>query len=94
MGLFLYLRIVSRMMTGLMMELFHVLDIIFRLIMNALKMGFRGLGWLVFPFYAILRWFSLLFYRFSEVVFLGTAKTGREKAEDWWNRHFPPRTNG
>ncbi|MHB1652463.1 MAG: spore cortex biosynthesis protein YabQ [Desulfitobacteriaceae bacterium] len=93
-GLLLYIKLFSHAVTSLALKLYWLLERIARVLRNTIKVGLHGLGWLMAPFYSILRWFSLLLYRLGETVFLDSAKLGRQKAVNWWERHFPPRTNG
>ncbi|MHB1405753.1 MAG: spore cortex biosynthesis protein YabQ [Desulfitobacteriaceae bacterium] len=93
-GLFLYLRFLSRFVTH---TLLSTLDFILKTLLwlrSLLRFPYRALVLLMKPPYAILRWLSLLFYRMGEVMLVPRTGQIKRGALDWWDRHFPPRTNG
>ena len=93
-GLFLYTRIFSRIILWIFFKTYHFLEQCLGLILWLLKIPLKVLVILMRPPYTILRWFSLLVFRIAEA-FLGepVVKT-RMKVLGFWDRLFPPRTNG
>lgn len=93
-GLLFYGRFLSKIVTGSALRVYHFLDWLAERILQGLNLGLRLLTALVRPFYTVLRWASLLFYRIAEALLWEQAHIRRRQAGDWWKRHFPPRTNG
>ena len=93
-GLLFYLRLFSRTVTRLLLKSFDLVLAILRFDLHLLEFPYRGLRLLMRPFYAVLRWASMLMFRLSEAVLVYPAKRLSLDARDWWDRHFPPRTNG
>ena len=93
-GLLLYLRILSHGVTRLALRSYGLLERVNRFFVLGAKGCMRALGWLMRPFYGVLSWLSMLFYRFGQAVILASAKSGRRRAGAWWERHFPPRKSG
>ncbi len=93
-GLLIYGRLLSGMVTGSVLRVYRLLEWLIEWMVQGVKAGLCLLTALMQPFYAVLRWASLLFYRMGEAILWERARTRQQKAEAWWNRHFPPRTNG
>ncbi|WP_035242938.1 spore cortex biosynthesis protein YabQ [Desulfitobacterium hafniense] len=93
-GLFLYTRILSRITLWLFFKCYRFIEACLGLILLVLKFPFKVLAVLMRPPYAVLRWFSLLVFRIAEA-FLGKPLTKTRKTMiSFWERLFPPRTNG
>jgi hypothetical protein len=93
-GLFIYNRIFSRLALWLFFKFFLLIEKILWLIREGVKIPVKGLVLLMRPPYAILRWFSFLVFRIVENFFAEPLITTRKKILNFWNRLFPPRTNG
>ena len=93
-GLLLYGKLFSRTVTASALKVYRALDWLLARVVQGLKYAFYLLAVLMRPFYTVLRWASLLFYRMGEALIWEQARVRRRQAGDWWNRHFPPRTNG
>ncbi len=100
-GLFVYLKVFSRLITRILFKLLSLLEKTVALFVRSLKVPYRGLVLLMGPPYAILRWMSLLLYRIAEVLVADPLSRARYKTARLkfklariWNYFFPPRTNG
>lgn len=93
-GLSLYLRVFSHSVTRAALGSYRLLERINRLLIWGVKGGITVLSLLMRPFYGLLCWISMLFYRFGQAVILESAKSGRRRVGSWWELHFPPRTKG
>lgn len=93
-GLLFYGRMLSRWVTGGATWVYRLCEYLTDRFRQGLKAGLRLLTVLMRPFYATLRWASLLSYRMGEALVWERARIGHQKADNWRKRHFPPRTKG
>lgn len=93
-GLFLYLRLFSLTVTRILLRSFFLFQAGVRAILGLLAYPYQALVFLMRPPFVLLRWFSLLIYRSGEAVVGWPAKNLGRNLQKWWDRHFPPRTNG
>lgn len=93
-GLVLYLRLLSRFTVRFFLKFYDFVIRLLELIHRGINIPIRGLVLLMRPPYAFLRWFSLLVYRMAEVLLLGPLVRIKQSINTFWNRLFPPRTNG
>ncbi len=93
-GLFLYLRLFSRTVIRLLLRMLDMLRWVVNGLSKLLLVPVHGLMYMMrFP-YAVLRWFSMLVFRVTEVTVGRRAKSLGRNVRVWWRRIFPPRTNG
>jgi len=93
-GLFLYMRVLSRATLWLFFKLYLLIENLVWLILEGLKIPVKGIILLMRPPYAFLRWFSLLVFRIVETLLAEPVWRVRKKILSLWDRLFPPRTNG
>ncbi|WP_425807863.1 spore cortex biosynthesis protein YabQ [Desulfitobacterium sp. Sab5] len=93
-GLFLYLRFLSKLIIKMYLRLFYMISYFFWLLKEGAKIPIRGVFVLMRPPYALLRWFSFLIYRILEAFLAQPLKQIYLKAIFFWERLFPPRTKG
>ncbi|AGA67644.1 Spore cortex protein YabQ (Spore_YabQ) [Desulfitobacterium dichloroeliminans LMG P-21439] len=93
-GLFLYSRILSPVVVWLLFKCYWLIERFMGLILSLLSIPIKIVRALMGPPYAILRWFSLLLFRINEALWGESLVKIRKKAINFWNRLFPPRTNG
>lgn len=93
-GLFLYMRVLSRATLWLFFKLYLLIENLAWLILEGLKIPVKGIILLMRPPYAFLRWFSLLVFRIVETLLAEPVWRVRKKILSLWDRLFPPRTNG
>lgn len=93
-GLFLYIRILSKPSLWFFFKLYRLIESLVWIILEGLKIPIKGVMLLMRLPYAVLRWFSLLAFRFVESFLAEPIVRTRKKAINLWNRLFPPRTNG
>jgi len=93
-GLFLYMRTLSKYILSLLFGSYRLLQICLDFILKLLKIPVRVLVVLMGPPYALLRWFSLLLYRIGEALLGEPVQRMRQRMLNFWERLFPPRTNG
>lgn len=93
-GIFLYLRLLSRTLIKVYIQLFRLISYLFWLLRQGLKVPLRGVFILMRPPYALLRWFSFLGYRILEAALAQPLRQTRGRIFDFWNTLFPPRTKG
>lgn len=93
-GLILYLRFFSRYLVRSYFALYQLITNLVKLLFRGIMIPIRGLVLLMRPPYAILRWFSLLFYRIGEHIVYRPILNLKINAKEWWRQRWPPRTNG
>lgn len=96
-GLFLYLRFLSKGFIKAFFHLFRLISYLLKLLREGLMIPVKGIIILMRPPYAILRWLSFLVYRILEAVFDQPLKRTSAWLADLWNRLLPPsppRTKG
>lgn len=93
-GLFLYLKLLSRFVLRFFFQLFIFISYCGNLIHRGLKIISKGLVILMSPPYALLRWLSLLLYRIGQNILLEPLLRLKKGYHFWWIRMFPPRTKG
>ncbi|WP_206811427.1 spore cortex biosynthesis protein YabQ [Paradesulfitobacterium ferrireducens] len=93
-GLLLYLRLFSRLVTHFLLSTFDLVKKTLLGLISLFRYPLRALVLLMRPLYAFLRWLSLLFYRAGEALLMPRAVQIKREAGEWWDQHFPPRTNG
>jgi len=93
-GLFLYLRFLSRSLIKVYLWLFHLISYLLWLLRQGLKIPVRGVFILMRPPYALLRWFSFLIYRILEALLAQPLRQTRIRLFNFGKRLFPPRTKG
>ena len=82
-GLFLYSALLSSKITNIFLHVLAFLSWLWHKVLIGIKFPFRLLGWIMTPFYAILRWFSLLFFRMGQVLFGPLWQKGVVKVSFW-----------
>ncbi|AHF05727.1 spore cortex biosynthesis protein YabQ [Desulfitobacterium metallireducens DSM 15288] len=93
-GLFLYLRLLSRVLIKGYLQLFRLFSYLFWLLRQGLRIPVRGVFILMRPPYALLHWFSFLVYRILEAVLAQPLRQTRARLYNYWNTLFSPRTKG
>lgn len=93
-GLFLYLRFLSKLIIKLYFRLFHIIAYLLWLLKKGVKIPVRGVLVLMRPPYALLRWFSFLIFRILEVFLAQPLKKIYLKVMFFWEQLFSPRTKG
>jgi len=93
-GLVLYLRLLSRFSVRGFFGIYGILTYFARLIQKGIKIPIRGLFMLMRPPYAMLRWFSLLVYRITEVILFEPIMGLKKRMKALLNHLLPPKTNG
>ena len=93
-GLFLYLRFLSKLIIKTYLSLFRMISYFFWLLKEGLKIPVRGVFVLMRPPYALLRWFSFLIYRILESFLAQPSKQIYSKVLEYWEQLFSPRTKG
>lgn len=93
-GLFLYLRFLSKLIIKIYLSLFRMISYFFWLLKEGLKIPVRGVFVLMRPPYALLRWFSFLIYRILESFLAQPGKQICSKVLWYWEQLFSPRTKG
>ncbi|WP_040411707.1 spore cortex biosynthesis protein YabQ [Desulfosporosinus sp. OT] len=93
-GLFLYLRILSRFSVRCFFGLYRVMKYLADLIYRGIKIPIRGLIFIMRPPYATLHWFSLLLYRIGEFILVEPISRMKRRVKDWWKHLLPPNING
>lgn len=93
-GLFIYLRLFSKLSLRLFFSIYRLIENIIRLIVEGVKIPIKGLILLMRPPYAVLRWFSLLVFRIAEVFIAEPIIRIKKSLDNVWNRLFPPRNDG
>ncbi|AET65827.1 Spore cortex protein YabQ (Spore_YabQ) [Desulfosporosinus orientis DSM 765] len=93
-GLGLYLRIFSKHSLRFFFGFYRFLSFLAQLIHRGIKIPIRVLKFLMRPPYAMLQWFSLLFYRIGEFILVEPMKRVRKRISEWWKGLLPPRING
>lgn len=93
-GLFLYTRILSKIALWVFFKCYWLVERFMWVILSILKIPVKVLITLMRPPYAILRWFSLLVFRVAEALLGEPVVRARKKFINFWDRLFPPRTNG
>ena len=92
-GLVLYLRLISRFVVRSFFELYGFMSYLAELIHSGIKIPMRGIVLIMRPLYAVLQWFSLLFYRMGEYILFGPLMHIKSEWQVWFRRLFPPRKN-
>ena len=90
-GLIIYLRLISPYAVSFFFKLFSFLSYLAGLTYKGIKIPFRGLGYLMQPPYAVLRWFGLLLYRIVEHILLEPLIRLINKWRALLKLLFPPR---
>jgi hypothetical protein len=93
-GLILYLRFFSKYLIRCYFTLYQLITDLAKLIARGIMVPARGIVLLMRPPYAILRWFSLLFYRIGEHIVYKPILSLKLKIRKWWKQLWPPGTNG
>ncbi len=93
-GLVLYLKLLSRFSLRFFFGLYKFLSFLTNLIYRGVKIPVRGLILIMRPPYALLRWFSLLLFRITEVTLFERIMRIERRLREWWKELLPPRTNG
>ncbi|GAB6156176.1 spore cortex biosynthesis protein YabQ [Desulfosporosinus burensis] len=93
-GLVLYLRLLSRFSVRCFFGIYGILTYFARLIQKGIKIPIRGLFMIMRPPYAMLRWFSLLVYRITEVILFEPIMGVKKRMKAWLNHLLPPKPNG
>lgn len=93
-GLVLYLRLLSRFSVRGFFGIYGILTYFARLIQKGIKIPISALFMLMRPPYALLRWFSLLVYRITEVILFEPIVGVKKRMKAWLNHLLPPKTNG
>lgn len=93
-GLFLYLRFLSKLVIKIYFSLFRMISYFFWLLKEGLKIPVRGVFVLMRPPYALLRWFSFLIYRILESFLAQPSQQIYSKVVRYWEQIFSPRTKG
>ena len=92
-GLVLYLRILSRFFVRFYFGFYQVVSYLAGLIHRGLRIPIRGIVLMMRPPYAILKWFSMLLYRISELFLLELTMGIKKRLKRWWNSLMPPKIN-
>lgn len=92
-GLVLYLRLLSRFSVRGFFGIYGVLTYLARLTLKGIKIPISALFMLMRPPYALLRWFSLLVYRITEVILFEPIVGVKKRMKAWLNHLLPPKTN-
>ncbi|WP_407314627.1 spore cortex biosynthesis protein YabQ [Desulfosporosinus sp. SB140] len=93
-GLILYLRFFSRYLIRGYFELYQLIENLLKLLYRGVLIPIQGLVLLMRPPYAILRWFSLLFYRIGEHTIYRPIERLKTNVKEWLKQRWPPRPNG
>jgi spore cortex biosynthesis protein YabQ len=93
-GLFLYLRLLSRSLIKVYLLLFRFISYLFWLMKQGLKIPVKGIQVLMRPPYALLCWCSFLIYRILEAVLARPLSETRLWFINFWNKISSPRTKG
>lgn len=93
-GLFIYLRLLSRGLIKLYLQLFRLISYLLWLLREGLKIPVKGIYFLMRPPYALLRWFSFLIFRILEELLDQPLRRARIRIFNLWKQLFPPRTKG
>lgn len=93
-GIFLYLRFLSRGLVKLYLQFFRLISYLLWLLQEGLKIPIRGVYILMRPPYALMRWFSFLIFRILEELLARPLRRTKVRFFNLWKRLFPPRTKG
>lgn len=93
-GLFVYTRVLSKASLWLFSKLYRLIENLVWVILEGLKIPVKGLILLMRLPYAVLRWFSLLVFRFVETLLVEPVGRIKKRVLRLWDWLFPPRTNG
>jgi len=93
-GLLLYLRLASRWVVRLFFSLYRAISLLLYLIYRGIRLPLYGLGLLMRPPFALLRWCSLLLFRAGEATVVWPARQKLVQVRKWWEGRFPPGPDG
>lgn len=93
-GLILYLRFCSRKTTWIILWIMRCLRYLSRFLVKVLMIPFHGLRVIMQLPYGVLRWFSLLLFRFGEATVIRYIKYGVFCGIKWLKMIFPSGKNG